>query len=69
MGGEELSEVIQHVVLRHASGTRSSDGWQRDIKSSCVSELASALQALEVGFFQDAVDLQVGHQVCRASQF
>lgn len=68
-GWEELSEVSQHVVLRDASGTQSSGGWQRDIRSSCVSEVASALQALEVGLLQDAVDLQVGHQVCGAGQF
>lgn len=37
--------------------------------SSCVSEVASALQALEVGLLQDAVDLQVGHQVCGARKF
>lgn len=42
---------------------------ERDIRSSCVSELTSALQALEVGLLQDAVDLEVGHQVRRASQF
>ena len=36
---------------------------------SCVSELRSALQALEVGVLQDAVDLQVGHQARRAGQF
>lgn len=38
-------------------------------RSSCVSEVAAALQALEVGVLQDAVDLQVGHQVRRAGQF
>lgn len=27
------------------------------------------MQTLEVGLLQDAVDLQVGHQVCRAGQF
>lgn len=40
-----------------------------DIRSSCVSELTSALQALEVGLLQDAVDLQVGCQARRAGQF
>lgn len=35
--------------------------------SSCVSDWTSALQALEVGVLQDAVDLQVGHQACGAT--
>lgn len=38
------------------------------VMSSCVSEMTSALQALEVGFLQDAVDLQVGHRVCGTTQ-
>lgn len=69
-GWEELSEVNQHVMLWHA--WRTLVLWwltERHIRSSCVSEAASALQALEVGLFQDAVDLQVGHHVCRPSQF
>lgn len=41
---------------------------RRDIRSSCVSELTSALQALEVGVLQDAVDLLIGHQARRAGQ-
>lgn len=61
MGEEELSEVIPHVILRRAPG----DSGSRlgNTRSSCVSDLSSALQALEVRFLQDAVDLQVGHQV------
>lgn len=63
-GWEELSEVSQRVMLRCASGPQSSGGRQRDAQLwSCVSEVASALQALEVGLLQDAVDLQVGHWV------
>lgn len=42
---------------------------RRTLKSSCVSELTSILQTLEVGLLQDAVDLQVGPQVCRAGKF
>ena len=68
-GWEELSEVNQRVMLRCASGSQSSGGRQNDAWLwSCVSEVASALQALEVGLFQDAVDLQVGHWVCNAGQ-
>lgn len=67
-GWEELSKVNQHVVLQPASWTQVF-WWlmRRDIRS-CVYELTSALQALEVGVLQDAVDLQVGHQACSAGQ-
>lgn len=66
-GWEELSEVNQHVVPQGLSVL----WWltEGDIRSSCVSELTSALQALEVGVLQDAVDLQVGHQAHTAGQF
>lgn len=46
-----------------------SDKLQGFWRSSCVSDLSSALQALEVCLPQDAVDLQVGYQVRRANQF
>lgn len=36
--------------------------------ASCVSELSSALQALEVGLLQDAVDAQVRDRVRGASR-
>lgn len=42
---------------------------ERHLRSSCVSEVASALQALEVGLLQDAIYLQVRHQSCGAGQF
>lgn len=44
------------------SGPRTPGGGQSDARSSRVSLVASALQALEVGLPQDAIDLQVGHQ-------
>lgn len=40
-------------------GAPSSGGTQRNAAASRVSELSSALQALEVGLLQDAVDVQV----------
>lgn len=51
--------MIQHVMLRHASGHQSSAGTRRSAAASCVSELSSAVQALEVGLLQDTVDVQV----------
>lgn len=65
-GWEELSEV--------KSACDALDGPQRlsflaAAGSSCVSEVVSALQALEVGLLQDAVDLQVGHGARTASPF
>lgn len=68
MGRAEWSESACGAL----AGLRDSVLWWltgRGVGSSCVSELTSALQALEVGLLQDAVDLQVGHQACRAGQF
>lgn len=63
MGGEEMCEVTQHVILILISGLQSSGDRQRDVMSSCVSQVTSVLKALEVGILQDAVDMQVGHWV------
>lgn len=57
MGGEELCEVTQHVILILISGLQSSGDRQRDVMSSCVSQVTSVLKALEVGILQDAVDM------------
>lgn len=59
----ELCEVTQHVILILISGLQSSGDRQRDVMSSCVSQVTSVLKALEVGILQDAVDMQVGHWV------
>lgn len=57
MSEEGLSEEIQLVKL------------QRTLVSSCISEVAPALQALKVGLLQDAVYLQVGLPICREGRF
>lgn len=57
MSEEGLSEEIELVKL------------QRTLVSSCISEVAPALQALKVGLLQDAVYLQVGLPICREGRF
>lgn len=47
----------------------SSQNRENHVGRSCVLEAASVLQALEVGVFQDAVDVQVGRHVYWCGQF
>lgn len=68
---EELSEVDQHVTLWHLSKNSLllSQNRENAIRRSCVLQATSVLQALEVGVFQDAVDVQVGRHAHWRCQF
>lgn len=67
-GSAEWSDSARDALTCFRASVLSSGGWQTDIMPSCVSEVTSALQALEVGLLQDAVDLQIRHWVRRANQ-
>lgn len=68
---EELSEVDQHVTLGHLSRNSLllSQNRETAARRSCVLQATSVVQALEVGVFQDAVDVQVGRQAHWRGQF